>query len=202
MIELSMPLSKNFTLRELVHSNTAERDPALKALQENPPEEVIANLRHLAQNVLQPLRELLDHPIRVTSGYRSPMVNKLVGGSGTSQHCLGEAADLELSPSFLTDARTEDRRREIRAEVQTRIGKTVRPEVDENFYLFAVAAMNLHNLDVDQLIHEYGWGFGRPAWVHISSSKRADKRQILFVGNYTNGKYVPASVASALDYFA
>jgi hypothetical protein len=126
----------------------------------------------------------------------------MVGGSTTSQHPLGEAADLELSPSFVTDPATEARRKEIRAEVEARIGKPVRDDVDQNFYLFAVAAMNLDTLDVDQLIHEYGWSFGRPAWVHISASSRANRRQILFVGRYTNGAYVSASVDEALARFA
>jgi hypothetical protein len=137
----------------------------------------------------------------VTSGYRSPIVNKLVGGSGTSQHVRGEAADCELSPSFLTDPSTEVIRARIREDVQRKINKPVRVDADHNFYLFALAALNLDMLDVDQLIHEYGWGFGRPAWIHISASKRKDKRQILFVGSYTNNKYIADSLGSALERF-
>ena len=97
--DLSLPLSTNFTLKELVRSQTAERDEALKREQEHPSAEVIANLQHIARAALQPLRDGIAAPLQITSGYRCPMVNKLVGGSATSQHVLGEAADCELSAS-------------------------------------------------------------------------------------------------------
>lgn len=81
-----MQLSKNFTLAELtVTQVSAENEPS--SLQ-------IEALRKLVENVLQPLRDAYGKPIRVNSGFRSLAVNKKVGGSATSSHCKGEAADL------------------------------------------------------------------------------------------------------------
>jgi hypothetical protein len=54
-------------------------------------------LKALVLNVLQPVRELLGKPIRINSGFRSAAVNESVGGASTSQHCLGEAADLDCA---------------------------------------------------------------------------------------------------------
>ena len=198
MADLSTRLSANFTLKELVRSSTAERDEALKLEQENVPDDVLGNLQYLTQTVLQPIRTRLDFPIRVNSGYRCPHVNKLVGGSGTSQHCVGEAADIELSSTFLTDPSAAEERQRIGEQVEELVGKPLRPEVDENFYLFAFICLNLEEFDVDQLIHEFGEDFGRPAWVHVSASRRQDKRQVLFVGRYTNKAYVPMTVEEAL----
>ncbi|MFH1489803.1 MAG: hypothetical protein ABII06_12955 [Pseudomonadota bacterium] len=68
------------------------------------------------------------------------------------------------------------------------MGKSLRRDVNQNFYLFTYLCIHLEELDVDQVIHEYGEGYGNPAWVHISASQRQDKRQILCVGQYTNKK--------------
>ena len=106
MIEPTMPLSKNFIIGEFLRSNTAERDENLKSEQYGPPDEIVNSLKYLVETALQPIRSKLEFPIRINSGYRSPLLNKLVGGSATSQHCTGEAADCELSPRFLTDPGT------------------------------------------------------------------------------------------------
>lgn len=197
-VNLSLPLSRHFTLKEMLRSPTAERDEALKREQENPPVEVVTSLQYLVENTLEPIRLGIAVPLHITSGYRCPIVNKLVGGSATSQHCRGEAADCELSPSFLTDAASAAMRQAIRAGVAQLTGRQVRPDVDQNFYLFAHVCLHLDELDVDQVIHEYGDAFGRPAWVHVAASKRQDKRQVLFIGQYTGGQYVRESVAEAL----
>jgi hypothetical protein len=198
--DLSLPISPHFTWRELLRSSTAERAPALKEEQENPPEDVQKSLQYLARQILEPIRTGLGVPLQITSGYRCVIVNKLVGGSATSQHCLGEAADCELSPSFLTDPATAATRQALRAAVEERTGRPVRPDVDQNFYLLAHVCLNLEALDIDQVIHEYGEGFGRPAWVHVSASERQNKRQVVFVGKYTGGSYVASpSVVSALE---
>ncbi|MFC1869055.1 D-Ala-D-Ala carboxypeptidase family metallohydrolase [Thermodesulfobacteriota bacterium] len=200
MVELSMPLSKNFTIGEMLRSNSIERDENLKQEQYNPPPDIITNLQCLVETTLQPIRSRLRFPIRLNSGYRCPMLNKLVGGSATSQHCRGEAADCELSPRFLSDPVTATIRNEINSMVRDALGKSLRPDVNQNFYLFAYLCLHLDELDVDQVIHEYGEGFGHPAWIHIASSKRQDKRQILMVGQYTNRKYLKPSPDEALDY--
>lgn len=86
-----MKLSKNFSLEELTKSDSAIRH----GIDNTPPAEVIANLQALVDNVLQPLRDKFG-AIAVTSGYRSPELNKKIGGSTTSHHCLGYAADFEV----------------------------------------------------------------------------------------------------------
>lgn len=200
MANLSEPLSSNFTLGEMLRSATAERDPSLKRKQENPPDEILLNLKYLVETALQPIRRGIDYPIRISSGYRCLLVNQLVGGSATSQHVRGEAADCNLSSLFLVDERTRTFRTEIDEKVQEITGKRVRPEVSADFYLFAYICLHLDDLDIDQVIHEYGGAFGQPAWVHIAASTRRDRRQILGVGSYTNRNYVAASVAEALAY--
>jgi zinc D-Ala-D-Ala carboxypeptidase len=84
-----MMLSKNFQLAELCISQTADR----MGLDNNPNEAIITNLRILA-NGLESIRALVNLPILVSSGYRSPVVNKLVGGQPNSQHLTGSAADI------------------------------------------------------------------------------------------------------------
>ena len=91
-------------------------------------------------------------------------------------------------------------REAIRAGVAKITGKPLRPDLDQNGYLFAYVCLHLNDLDVDQVIHEYGDDFGRPAWVHVAASRRQDKREILFIGSYTNGRYIATTVAEALAH--
>jgi hypothetical protein len=85
-----MNLTKNFTLQEMYKSTTAIR----LGIDNTPSDIAINNLRLLCNNVLQPLRDHMDESIKVNSGYRSPDLNKKIGGSKSSQHCLGQAADI------------------------------------------------------------------------------------------------------------
>lgn len=87
-----MKLTKNFSLEELTRSNTAER----RGINNAPTAEHIHNLAALCENVLQPLRDKLRKSIRVNSGYRSEKLNTAIGGSKTSEHSLGKAADIKL----------------------------------------------------------------------------------------------------------
>ncbi len=89
----NMKLSKNFTLEELIRSNTAERMEI-----DNVPkdEKVVENLRSLCLEVLQPLRDYVGAPVHINSGYRCPELNMVVGGVKNSQHCRGEAADIRI----------------------------------------------------------------------------------------------------------
>jgi len=80
-------VSNNFSLAELTKTNTG----LLNAL----PEHLYSNLQALVDNVLQPARDALG-VIMVTSAYRSPEVNKAIGGSSSSQHCFAQAADLKF----------------------------------------------------------------------------------------------------------
>lgn len=87
-----MNLTKSFSLLELTSSETAAR----KGIDNTPTHNVVVNLRELCVNVLQPLRDLYNKPINITSGYRSPKLNKAIGGSSSSDHCLGNAADFTV----------------------------------------------------------------------------------------------------------
>jgi zinc D-Ala-D-Ala carboxypeptidase len=87
-----MNLSKNFTLSEMTKSETALR----KDMVNDPLDRELGNLIALAQEVLQPVRDHYGVGVKVNSGYRSPDVNAAVGGSRTSDHCKGMAADIEI----------------------------------------------------------------------------------------------------------
>ena len=83
-------VSKNFALSEMVKSATAER----LGVDNSPSDIHLVNLTHLAIHILQPVRDQFG-VITINSGYRSPTLNAKVGGSKTSQHCNGQAADFE-----------------------------------------------------------------------------------------------------------
>ena len=83
---------KYFTIKELVNSATAKQ----KGIDNTPNSEIKKNLEQLVENILDPLREKYGKPIIVTGGYRCPALNALVGGSKTSQHMLGLAADITV----------------------------------------------------------------------------------------------------------
>lgn len=85
-------LTTNFNLSEFTKSDTAVRN----CVDNTPSREGIENLRNLCRFVLQPLRGMLGKPIKINSGYRGTALNKLVGGSESSQHCKGQAADIEV----------------------------------------------------------------------------------------------------------
>ena len=87
-------LSPDFNLNEFTVSQAAERF----GYNNNPNEQVISNLRELCVHVLQPLREIIRIPILISSGYRCPSANAVIGGKYNSQHLEGKAADF-LTPS-------------------------------------------------------------------------------------------------------
>ncbi len=123
-----------FTLSELTHSATAVK----RGLRNTPDARAKANLDALVANVLDPLRRLYGHPIRVNSGYRSPAVNAAVGGVAGSQHCLGEAADITAgTPS-------------------------------ENRRLLGLLLAHAAEIPFDQLIAERCDSNGNPRWLHVS----------------------------------
>ena len=95
-----MQLSKNLALSEVTSSNTAKR----KGISNMPTDEHIENFKKLAENVFQPIREHFGVPIKISSGYRSAALNKAIGGSSTSQHCSGEAIDIDMDGTSITNA--------------------------------------------------------------------------------------------------
>jgi zinc D-Ala-D-Ala carboxypeptidase len=87
-----MNLTENFTLEEMTFSPTAIR----KGIANKPSQSDIENMKLLCEKVLEPLREYMECGISISSGYRAPALNLIIGGSKTSQHCFGQAADLKV----------------------------------------------------------------------------------------------------------
>lgn len=90
-----MKLSEHLSLAEVIRSDTAKRS----GISNMPTEEHLNSLKALAKNVFEPLRTHFDVPIYISSGYRSAELNKKIKGSASSQHCLGEAIDVDQDGS-------------------------------------------------------------------------------------------------------
>jgi hypothetical protein len=116
---------KHFTMNEMTRSATAKR----YGIDNTPSPEAQASLKALVEKILDPLREAWGQPIIVSSGYRCGRLNKIVKGSATSQHMLGEAADIH----------------------------TVSDKPEDNRRLFQL--IQRLNLPYDQLIDEYGYNW-------------------------------------------
>ena len=86
----SYALSRNFKLKEFEKSATATKLQIPNLVRD---EATIANMEALCTNVLQPVRDLVGKPFKITSGYRCPTLNRIVGGSTNSDHIRGQAAD-------------------------------------------------------------------------------------------------------------
>jgi hypothetical protein len=95
-----MQLSTNLSLAEVTRSETAKR----KGISNMPTPEHIENFKKLASNIFQPIREHFGKPIIISSGYRSAELNKAIGGSLSSQHCSGEAIDIDMDGTDITNA--------------------------------------------------------------------------------------------------
>lgn len=94
-----MKLTPNFTLNELVYSVTAEANH----IDNRPSVQVIGNLKSLCENVLQPLRDYLNCPIIVSSGFRCAELNKKIGRRTNSQHLTGQAVDFVVPQKDLKE---------------------------------------------------------------------------------------------------
>ena len=153
-----MRLTKNFTLQELIYSATALR----KNIDNTPTKEGIIKLRLLAASLLQPIRERLSAPLRITSGYRSPALSEAIGSSSNSQHCRYEAVDMQF----------------------VKRGKM------DNLKLYK-ALIDL-KLEFDQCILEFGTSTkdidGDPAWIHISWKISDNRKQVLVAYKDDNNK--------------
>ena len=154
-------LSEHFLLSEFTRSTTAERLGLDNSLDASNPldQDVINNLRNLCEQVLEPLRVHAGQPIMIGSGYRSPALNKAVGGVKNSQHMTGEACDIRLPRT---------------------------PYVDWGDNLahtdMSVAYRWLdfleHHTDFDQLILEHSHG---EYWIHVSckSDRTLNRHQVI-----------------------
>ena len=153
-----MFLSKNFTLKELTRSNTALR----LGIDNEPSKEGIYKLTLLATEVLQPLRDCLG-ALRITSGFRSPELNKAIGGSTKSQHCKYEAVDLQYFKRGKMD----------------------------NIKIYQ--ALKELGLPFDQVILEFGDATEyidpeNPAWIHLSYTINDNRCQELVAYKDQNNK--------------
>lgn len=90
---MATKLTEHFTLEELIYSNTGEK----KKIDNTPSLEITERLKELAVNILEPLRVAWGSGIEINSGYRCEKLNKAIGGSATSAHVIGYAADIAPS---------------------------------------------------------------------------------------------------------
>jgi zinc D-Ala-D-Ala carboxypeptidase len=90
-----MQLSAHLSLAEVTRSDSAKR----KGISNQPTPEHIENFKKLAEKVFEPIRNHFGVPIHISSGYRSKALNEAIGGSLTSQHCSGEAIDIDMDGS-------------------------------------------------------------------------------------------------------
>jgi hypothetical protein len=97
-----MKISNHLSLSEVTRSETAKR----RGISNTPTAEHLENFKKLAENIFEPIREHFGVPIHVSSGYRSKELNSAIGGSLSSQHCQGEAIDIDMdgSSSGVTNA--------------------------------------------------------------------------------------------------
>lgn len=97
--DFNRKLSANFTLGELIKSNTAYNQKLYVQYMNN--DEIVQNLKFLCDALLQPIRDQLKRPIVITSGYRCSALNSLVGGAKNSLHLHGYAADIRSNGAML-----------------------------------------------------------------------------------------------------
>lgn len=94
-----MKISEHLELSELIRSESAKRN----GLSNMPTLEHIENLKKLADKIFEPIRNYFCKPIRISSGYRSRDLNAKIGGANTSQHSTGEAIDIDMDGTDITN---------------------------------------------------------------------------------------------------
>jgi uncharacterized protein YcbK (DUF882 family) len=125
MATKNFKLSKNFTYEEMINSPTAKR----LGIDNTPDQKSLECLKKLCQNILQPIRDKRGSAITVTSGFRCEKLNTIVGGSKTSQHRFGQAADITLG----------------------------NPTLNKKLFNMIVDMINKKQITVGQLIDEYNY---------------------------------------------
>ena len=129
-----MRLSENLDLSEMIKSDTAIRH----GIKNYPTDGHLGNMIMWAENIFQPIRDYFGEPIFISSGYRSRELNNLISGSLQSQHCVGQAGDIDQDHRMTTVSNAD------------------------------VFNFILNYLDYDQLILEYPDEYDNPSWVHVS----------------------------------
>jgi hypothetical protein len=99
-----MQLSKHLSLAEVTRSESAKRN----GISNEPTAEHLENFKKLAEKVFEPIREHFKAPIHISSGYRSAALNKKIGGASSSQHCSGEAIDIDMDGTAITNKQVFD----------------------------------------------------------------------------------------------
>jgi len=95
-----MKISDHITYAEAIHSNTAKR----KGIDNTPSEAQVLSMKLLAEKIFEPLRKWVGGPIKVNSFFRSVTLNEAIGGAASSQHCKGQAIDIDDVYSYKTNA--------------------------------------------------------------------------------------------------
>jgi zinc D-Ala-D-Ala carboxypeptidase len=95
-----MKISDHITYAEAIHSNTAKR----KGIDNTPSEVQVLSMKLLAEKIFEPLRKWAGGPIKVNSFFRSVTLNEAIGGAASSQHCKGQAIDIDDVYSYKTNA--------------------------------------------------------------------------------------------------
>ena len=129
-----MRLSENLDLSEMTKSDTAIRH----GIKNYPTDGHLGNMIMWAENIFQPIRDYFGEPIFISSGYRSRELNNLISGSLQSQHCVGQAGDIDQDHKMTMVSNAD------------------------------VFDFILNYLDYDQLILEYPDEYDNPSWVHVS----------------------------------
>ena len=99
-----MKLSEHLDLSEIIRSDSAKRN----GISNMPTPEHIENFKILATKVFEPVREHFGVPIHISSGYRSVELNRLIKGSSSSEHCKGQAIDIDMDGTTITNKQVFD----------------------------------------------------------------------------------------------
>ena len=99
-VENVQKISKHISYKEGTYSITATR----LGLENKPTDNHLANMELLAEKIFEPLRSWVNGPIKINSFYRSPDLNKAIGGSSKSQHCHGQAIDIDDTYGYMSNA--------------------------------------------------------------------------------------------------
>lgn len=163
--KMSKEVSKYVSYGEVIHSNTA----ISKGLDNNPTDDQLKLISEAAKNVFDKLREHAGAPIKINSVFRGPELNKAIGGSKTSQHCVGlDASQRSYGAAF---------------------------DIDDYYWVKGINKMNntemgdwiRENLDFDQLIYEFPIN-GYPKWIHFSYRNDGKNRKQVLIATKVNGK--------------
>lgn len=150
-----MKLSKNFSLEELIKSDTANEC----GIKNSPNSLELKNLTNLTTKILQPIRDAFGKPIIISSGFRCVQLNKKVGGASNSDHLFGAAADIHTSSNTYED--------------------------NKKLYDAIISLKNKGKISCRQIIWEYGKKNVGPKWIHISVNHTKNsykKNQLVYVG--------------------